>query len=172
MGAFTHAARGLTVLVSPSDDGEVVTILLRQLEYDVIRGSSSRGGARAAREMRDLLAQGRTVVITPDGPRGPRHSMNPGLTWLASSTGVRVAPVGLVCDRAWHLSSWDAFTIPKPGARVVVQYGPLLELGPEADEAEHAAFTERVHDALMSAEREAFEHLGVTPDHSLAPDRR
>ena len=167
VGTCTHDGRGVSVLVSPSDDGSLVTSLLGRLDFEVIRGSSSRGGARAVREMLRLLDEGRTVVLTPDGPRGPRHSMNPGLAWMARSSGVRVVPVGIVCDRAWYLNSWDAFTVPKPGARVVVEYGELLEIGPGSDEETRTAFTEAVREALMQAEERAFARLGIPTDHHL-----
>src|SRR6185295_10056267 len=69
-----HAHRGLTVLVSPSDDGDLVVPILRRRGYRVIRGSTNRQGARALQEMLAQLSEGGGLVLTPDGPRGPRHS--------------------------------------------------------------------------------------------------
>lgn len=164
MGLPTHRDRGLTVLVSPSDDGSLVSALLRRFGYAVVRGSSNKGGARALRELKGLIEVGARVVITPDGPRGPRHSMNSGLGWMARITGAPVIPCGLACDRAWHLSSWDQFTIPKLGARIVVVYGPQLHLEAEATTEEQDFFSQRIRSELIAAEKRGFLHLGVAPD--------
>jgi lysophospholipid acyltransferase (LPLAT)-like uncharacterized protein len=118
-----HRARGLTVLVSPSDDGGLADLALRRFGYRVLRGSSSRSGARALRAMDDALAAGGQLVLTPDGPRGPRHAMNAGVAWLARAQQAPILTLGVAVDRAWRLRSWDRFLVPKPFARVVVAYG-------------------------------------------------
>ena len=81
-----HRGAGMCVLVSPSDDGSLVTSLLERFGQRVVRGSSNKASARALRALLGELRAGGTVVVTPDGPRGPRHSMNPGLAWLARAT--------------------------------------------------------------------------------------
>ena len=130
----THARRGWHVLVSPSGDGDISEKLLEANGYFVIRGSSSRGGARALREMLKVLDRGAVLFITPDGPRGPMHTMNPGLAFMARATGREIVPLGFASDRAWHADSWDHFTIPKPFARVCVVYGepvPVSRVRPD-----------------------------------------
>lgn len=164
VGIPHHAARGYTVLVSPSDDGGLVKVLLDRFGYEVVRGSTSQGGARALRELLTGLRRGGTVVITPDGPRGPRHGMNAGLAWMSSRTGYPIVPTGFACDRAWRLRSWDAFTIPRPGARVAIVYGPPLEVAPGADSGALEGATEEVRARLLAAEERAHAHLGVERD--------
>ena len=88
-----HCRRGLSVLVSPSDDGGLAKRALDKFGYLVVRGSLSKRGARAMREMHEVLEQGGQLVITPDGPRGPRHSINTGAAWLARATGAPILPV-------------------------------------------------------------------------------
>src|SRR5262249_27913588 len=127
--------------------------------YKVIRGSSSRGGARALREMLGVLASGAVLIITPDGPRGPRHSMNPGLAWMARATGYPIVPVGFGVDRAWRMKSWDHFTVPKPGARIALVYGEPVSVARDATSADMEAATRAIHDSLIAAEREGFAHL-------------
>ncbi len=168
VGLPTHRDRGWFVLVSPSDDGGLVTLLLDRFGYRVVRGSSSRGGARALRVLSQALRDERTVVITPDGPRGPRHAMNPGLAWMARESGLPIVPCGFVCDRAWRLRSWDRFTIPKLGARVALAYGEPVRVPRDADDAALAERTERVRGAILAAERGAFDALGVADDWSDA----
>ncbi|HTF89159.1 MAG TPA: lysophospholipid acyltransferase family protein [Planctomycetota bacterium] len=153
-----------SILVSPSADGEISERMLRAFGYHVVRGSSSRGGARALREMLTLLRGGNVVVLTPDGPRGPRHSMNPGLAWMARATGFPIVPFGLVANRAWHLSSWDAFTIPKPFARVALVYGEPVHVAREASESELEAATELIRARLFECERRGLQHLGASED--------
>lgn len=158
------AGLGLSVLVSPSDDGMLVLPMLERFGYSWVLGSSNRNQARAVREMLERLKSGGRIVITPDGPRGPRHGTNPGPAWIARETGFPILPVGCVADRAWHLKSWDAFTVPKWGARVVVNYAEPIEVPPEASEEELAAATERMRARMMSAEEQGFRRLGVQPD--------
>ncbi len=152
------------VLVSPSDDGDLVSPMLRRFGYGAIRGSTNKNPARALREMLSELLRGGTIVITPDGPRGPRHSVNVGPAWMARATGFPIVPVGCACDRAWRLASWDRFTIPKPGARVVIAFSELLLVDPgEKDEALRDV-AEEMGRRMMTAERQAFHRLGLEPD--------
>lgn len=164
LGLAHHASDEWSVLVSPSDDGDLTERLLDAFRYKVIRGSSSRGGARALREMLAELEGGRKLVITPDGPRGPRHSMSPGLVWMARATARPIVPCGFVCDRAWRANSWDRFTIPKFGARVVLAYGQPVRVAREASAAELQAASELVHDRILDAERRGYALLATEPD--------
>jgi hypothetical protein len=159
-----HRDQGLCVLVSPSDDGALITSLLARFGYRTIRGSSNKNPARAIREMLDGLRGGGRIVITPDGPRGPRHSVNPGPAWMARETGFPILPLGCAADRSWHLKSWDRFTIPKLGARVALAYGQPLRVPSGASDAELAQATEEMKRRLLAAEEQAFRHLGREPD--------
>ena len=155
---------GVRVLVSPSRDGDLAQELLLASGFKTLRGSSSRGGAQAVREMLGHLERGEGLVITPDGPRGPRHSTKPGLAWMARTTGFPILPLGMVADRAWHAASWDRFTVPKWGARVVARFGPSITVPPDADDAEMERITRELRARSIELEREAFAHLGVEPD--------
>lgn len=159
-----HAGCGWYVLVSPSQDGDISEALLHGFGFRVIRGSSSRGGARALREMLAVLKRGAVLVVTPDGPRGPRHSTNPGLAWLARATGFAVVPCGFVCDRAWHARSWDQFTVPKFGARVALVFGPPIRVDRRASVETLEAATAQIRAEMMNAEKRGFEHLHAEPD--------
>lgn len=163
-GVHAHRATRFHVLVSPSDDGSLTTLLLRAFGFRIVRGSTSRRGARALREMLELLQSGGVVVITPDGPRGPRHGVNPGLAWMARATGYPIQPIAFAADRAWHLSSWDNFTIPKPRARVVIDWGELMHVPREATPAELERVSQELRSRLMSAEARAFAQLGCEVD--------
>jgi lysophospholipid acyltransferase (LPLAT)-like uncharacterized protein len=164
VGTPQHAHRDYTVLVSPSDDGGLMDLILRRFGYRVVRGSTSQGGARALRELLGRLREGGTIVLTPDGPRGPRQGMNSGLAWMSSRAGYPVVPVGFACDRAWHLSSWDRFTIPRPHARIATAYGPPLRVPPDAGGAALEEATWEIRARLLAAEERARTHLGLEPE--------
>jgi hypothetical protein len=152
------------VLVSPSDDGSLATRALQRFRYRVVRGSLSRAGARALREMAALLTGGGQLVVTPDGPRGPRHSMNVGIAWLARATGAPILAVGIAVDRAWRLRSWDRFTIPKPFARLRVDYADPVQVPTDASDADLEALAANLREQLRNSESVAFHALGVADD--------
>ncbi|MBU6367401.1 MAG: lysophospholipid acyltransferase family protein [Gemmatimonadetes bacterium] len=110
------------VIISEHADGEVIARVVASFGFFPVRGSSSRGGARALLEAARALVAGSDIAITPDGPRGPRHSFAPGALMLAHRTGAALVPLVAHADRVWRLPSWDQFEIPKPFARVTVLY--------------------------------------------------
>jgi lysophospholipid acyltransferase (LPLAT)-like uncharacterized protein len=164
LGLPHHRARDWYVLLSGSQDGDILHDFLERFGYRVIRGSTSQGGVGAVRQMLTLLRKGAVVIITPDGPRGPRHFMNPGLVWVARATGYPIVPIGFACDRAWYASSWDRFTLPRPWSRVVMSYGEPICVSRSANEAELVAAGERVREALLLAEQQGFKLLQREPD--------
>lgn len=111
------------VLISEHRDGEIIAQIVQRFGFFGVRGSSSRGGARALLESVKVLGAGADVAITPDGPRGPRHSFAPGALVVAFRASTSVIPIVAHADRVWQLKSWDGFEIPKPFARITVVYG-------------------------------------------------
>lgn len=137
-------------LTSASKDGEILAAFLKRFSVRAIRGSSSRGGARALVEMKRAIEDGFIMGITPDGPRGPRYHLNPGVVKLAQVTGGFVLPVHVRYSRFWELKSWDGFRIPKPFATVEITFDVLHEVPPTADDA--AFENERVRiEAVLAA---------------------
>jgi lysophospholipid acyltransferase (LPLAT)-like uncharacterized protein len=114
--------RPIAVMISEHRDGEIIAQVLRLAGHSTVRGSSSRGGARALLEAARVIANGSDVAITPDGPRGPRHSYAQGAVALAYRASVPVVSLAASASRAWRLKSWDGFEIPKPFARITVVY--------------------------------------------------
>ena len=107
-------------LISASRDGDLIADVVKRFGYDVIRGSSSRLGASAILQLTEVLASGRDVVITPDGPRGPAYELGPGIVFLAQKSGAAVVPMNLEYSHCWRLGSWDRFIVPRPFAKVRV----------------------------------------------------
>ena len=107
-------------LISASRDGDLLADAIHRFGYDVVRGSSSRLGTSAILQLTQVLASGRDVVITPDGPRGPAYELGPGIVFLAQKTGATVLPMNLEYSHCWRLGSWDRFIIPRPFSKVRV----------------------------------------------------
>ncbi len=164
MPIWPHRGRGHAVLVSPSDDGALVTRALAKFGYRVVRGSASRGGARALRELAAALDRGASIVLTPDGPRGPRHTMNSGGAWLARDGGRPIVTLAIAVDRAWRLRSWDRFTIPKPFARLLVTYGDPRPVPPGCSDQDLEVIAGQLRQALLDGERDGFATLGAAGD--------
>lgn len=120
--------RRMLMMVSRSRDGEFITRIMNRFGIDGARGSSSKGGSDALRELlRELeRPQARDIGITPDGPRGPRAQVQDGVLALAATSGRPIYPVTLHYSRFWQLSSWDRFQIPQPGAICRVVIGPAV----------------------------------------------
>lgn len=113
----------IDILISHHSDGELITQTCKFLNFGVIRGSSTRGGTAALMKMVEQ-AESRHILVTPDGPRGPRHVIRPGLVYLASITGLPIVLIGVGYSRAWYLKTWDRMAIPLPWSTT---YGVLSE---------------------------------------------
>lgn len=123
-----HRNTGVALVVSEARDGQYLSDLAASLGYRMVRGSSTRGGARALLgAVRELRASG-AVAFTPDGPRGPRREIKPGVVAAAQRGGGVIVPIHAEADRAWRLHSWDRFVIPKPLSRVTITYGRPFEV--------------------------------------------
>lgn len=144
-----HRGEPATVLVSEHRDGEIIARILRAFGFSAVRGSSSRGGSRALLELVQQVRAGNDIAITPDGPRGPRRKMAPGVLLIAQRASARIIPLVAHSSRAWKLRSWDAFEIPKPFARVTVLYDTPVVVN--ADSARDAAEQVQEYEAVMSA---------------------
>src|SRR5690348_17788736 len=100
---------GVSVLISEHRDGELIARVAESLGFRTVRGSTSRGAARALAGIVRELESGRDIAVTPDGPRGPGRSFAPGALIAAQRASVPVIAVGLVARSAWRLKSWDRF---------------------------------------------------------------
>lgn len=130
----THRRRGVTVMVSRHGDGEIIARIIEQFGFRTVRGSTTRGGVSALKALIDETARF-DVAITPDGPRGPRYRLKPGVVLVASKSGRKVVYGSCAASRAWRFQSWDRFIVPKPFARLVVRIEGPVEIPPELDEA-------------------------------------
>jgi len=126
--AHRFQRHNIAILISQSYDGELIARTVERLGFTVVRGSSSRGGAPALRQMAVAYEQGMRCAFTADGPRGPRFIAKQGSAQLAQLVGASwVGAFYALPHHAWSVKSWDGFLIPKPFSRVVMTWPVLAE---------------------------------------------
>lgn len=118
----------ISVMISEHFDGEIIARTISYFGLSSIRGSSSRGGAKVLIEAIKRLKRADDVAITPDGPRGPRHTVAEGIVMLAQKTGAKVVLFNYQASRFWQLKSWDRFIIPKPFSKITFFADKVLDI--------------------------------------------
>ena len=120
--------RRMAAMVSASRDGALLAAILEAFRVQPVRGSSSRRGAQALLELTSWAERGFDLAITPDGPRGPRYQVQPGVIALASVTGRAIVPVTWNAPWRVELRSWDRFQVPLPFSVCEVVFGPPVRV--------------------------------------------
>ena len=136
-------------LISASRDGALLADLVERFDFEVVRGSSSRQGASAIRQLAEVIATGKDVVITPDGPRGPAYELGQGIIFLAQQSGAAVVPINMEYSSFWRAKSWDRFILPKPFSKVRVIFGPPHRVAPTSTDGEFEAERLRLQEAML-----------------------
>jgi len=125
------------MLISSHRDGGFIADTMHLLGIETVRGSSTRGGARAMLKMlRAVKNENRHLAITPDGPKGPREKVQKGTVQLAMKACLPIVPVCYATKRQWRINSWDHFYIPQPFTRGVFVFGEAVLVSPDDDLAE------------------------------------
>ncbi len=153
-----HRGQGIVTMASQSKDGELITEWLERNGYVVVRGSTTRGGGQALREMVRQVRSGRNAALTVDGPKGPARVVQPGVVQLARLTGAWVLPITSSSSRPRFLASWDRYLLPGPFSRNVVGYGEPFAL---PDDGSDEAAIARIASALDVATAEADAAAGI-----------
>ena len=127
---FGYRGPGSHVLISQHGDGEIIARIIARFGHEAVRGSSTRGGAGALRSLIKLGRSGKDVVVTPDGPKGPRQVAKLGVIQLAKATGLPIVPLGFACSKknsfragtaSWcrtHFLAASSSGAPRSGFRV------------------------------------------------------
>ncbi len=132
----TRQRKRVAVLVSASKDGEKLARVLSKFDLICVRGSSSRRGKEALRELTRLIEEGYDVGITPDGPRGPKYHCQDGVISLSQMTQAPIIPVSYDLARKITVNSWDNFMIPLPFTRATLRIGSPLTVPADAGDAQ------------------------------------
>jgi len=126
----------MAALVSASRDGALLTRVLELFGVQAARGSSSRRGAQVLLELSTWAERGYDIAFTPDGPRGPRYEMKPGVIALSQMTGRPLVPASYHLSSKITLKNWDRSQIPLPFATCTFHFGDPVSVPRELSEAE------------------------------------
>jgi lysophospholipid acyltransferase (LPLAT)-like uncharacterized protein len=153
-----HRNQGIVTMASQSKDGELIACWLERNGYVVVRGSTTRGGGQALREMVRQVRSGRHAALTVDGPKGPARVVQAGVVQLARLTGAWILPITSSASRPHFFASWDRYLVPYPFSKAIVAYG---EPFPVAEDLPEDAALARIASALDSASAEADAAAGL-----------
>ncbi len=162
------------MLISRHRDGELIARTLRHFGIDAIRGSTSRGGEGALREVLRALKSGKWIGFTPDGPRGPLMRASDGVISAARLAGVPVVPAACAVSRRKVLSSWDRFAIPFPLSRGICIWGEPISVPRDADGEALEASRRSLERSLNEISAAADRYCGVdviAPEPDAVPAR-
>ena len=154
--AYQYARPDVHVLISRHADGQLIAEAIRRLGLKVVSGSTTRGAAEAVLKLIEV-ARGTHIVITPDGPRGPRRCAQRGIVFIAARTGLAIVPVGFGYARAWRTKSWDRMALPRPFSRVVSVSLPPIHVPAVEEKDQLEVFRQKVERAMREASRLAHE---------------
>jgi len=163
------------ILVSQHADGELIARVCRHLGAGVVRGSTTRGGLAGLMGMAHRSSMGH-LLITPDGPRGPRRRMQAGAVLLASLTGYPVMPLGLTFEPAWRVNSWDRMLLPKPWGAGYGVVGVPFHVPPNLGRQDLERYRQRLDEEMarltLAAERWAQEGVRPRPAVNVTEPRK
>ena len=152
LASFGGHHKRTVALTSRHRDGTFVESVLRSKNVRAVRGSTGQSGARAAIKLL-RVARENDIVITPDGPRGPRRTMSRGAVYLASKSGSLIVPTAFKCSRCWDIKgSWTTLTIPKPFARISLLAGDPIEIPPNLSNEEIERYVDIVQQKMDELE--------------------
>jgi lysophospholipid acyltransferase (LPLAT)-like uncharacterized protein len=143
--------KALTALVSASQDGEILKSILEKLDFKTVRGSSSNNGFPALISLDQELDSG-SVLITPDGPKGPARKLKPGIIHLARYSQKPVVLIRVEYQSYWRLNSWDQFIIPKPFSKCQCRASRPFFVDRSPVESDAVCISETMEDTLNGCE--------------------
>lgn len=154
--------KNICVMASLSKDGDYISAVLKGFGFELARGSSSRRGDAAIKELVSRHAAGLDTSITPDGPRGPVYKVQPGVILLSQMSGVPIVPISYDVTRKVRLRSWDRFIIPMPFSKGVLAFGDPLLVPPDADDNGREEARLRLEREMRSLDERAASMLGIS----------
>jgi lysophospholipid acyltransferase (LPLAT)-like uncharacterized protein len=137
-------------LISASRDGDLIANWIERSGYGTIRGSSSRKGVIAMRQLMDTLSADGNVLFTPDGPRGPVYQVSQGVIFLAQKSGAPIVPIHMEYSNCWRMKSWDRFVVPRPFSTLRAIFGEPIRIAPLSDPEQFETERLRLQNAMMS----------------------
>ena len=142
--------RGLAAMVSASRDGGFLTAVLEGFKVQPVRGSTSRRGRQALLEMTRWAERGYDLAITPDGPRGPRYKVQPGIISLAQVTGLPIVPFSSRLNWKIQIRSWDRFQVPIPFASCELRAAKPISIPRDAGDEERERLRVQLEESMAA----------------------
>ncbi len=152
--------QGFWVIISKSKDGDIQTHVFENLGFNIIRGSTGRGGERALIESIRELRKGATMAITPDGPRGPSKVVQGGIMLMAKKAGAWLVPCGVSARPRALAKSWDRYMVPLPFAKCVMNFGAPVRVPADASDEEVEQIRLQLESEITRLEIEAEQMMG------------
>lgn len=116
------------VIISYHKDGEQIAKIIKLFSLNAVRGSTSKGASTALRAAFKVLEQNDDIILTPDGPRGPYHSISDGSIILAQKKGLKIRILNYEASRFWEFKSWDKMILPKPFSKITYSLSEPLDI--------------------------------------------
>jgi lysophospholipid acyltransferase (LPLAT)-like uncharacterized protein len=145
--AYYYGRPDVWILISHHADGQLITEITGRLGFRAVRGSTTRGGAEAVRQM-FTIGRRDHIAITPDGPRGPRRQVQQGLVYMAAKTGLPIVLGGIGYKRCWRMRSWDRFALPYPFTRATCVASAPIRIPSDLDRESMESYRKRIEEAL------------------------
>ncbi len=159
--------KGLWVIISHSRDGEMQARIFGKLGFNIIRGSTGRGGVRALVESIRALKNGGTMAMTPDGPRGPNGVVQDGVMAMAQKGGAALRAAGFSCRPRWVFKSWDKYNVPCPFAKGVIVFSDPIYVPKEATPSEIEVLRLKLEEEMHRVEAEAEAMMGYSAQQTV-----
>ena len=156
---YRYVIRGqvkMSMLTSASKDGAMLAAVAEDYGMSTVRGSSARRGAEGFMDMVRELQSGKSMCITPDGPKGPVYACRPGIIKLASLSGMPIVPIRIHYSCCYRVDSWDRFFVPLPFSKVTLELGNPLAIPEKLDADELSAQCRRLEKALRDEDYSSF----------------
>jgi lysophospholipid acyltransferase (LPLAT)-like uncharacterized protein len=142
-----------SIMISQSNDGEIVAKLALRNGWNPVRGSSSNGGMEALRKMIKNLKENKLAAHIVDGPKGPSGIVKPGVILLAHAANAVIVPFSVSAKKAWHFNSWDKFLLPKPFSKVFLRFGEMIKFDRVKDRETFESQRMRLEEVMLPSLR-------------------
>jgi lysophospholipid acyltransferase (LPLAT)-like uncharacterized protein len=152
--------KGVWTIISQSRDGQMQNWIFTKLGFKTIRGSTGRGGVKAAAESIRVLKQGATMAFTPDGPRGPSGVVQGGIMLMAKKSGAALVPVGVSARWRVRMPTWDRYVAPLPFSKCVMVFGDAIFVSKDASDEEVESARQSLERAITELQKKADESHG------------
>lgn len=147
-------------VVSSSKDGDLIAHTMEKIGFGIARGSSTRGGAHALLKAVKGLRNKRAIVLTVDGPKGPRNTSKPGALSLSKKANAPIIPITPITNKPFIFkNSWDQCKLPLPFSKIIVRFGSIIQVPSETKTEEMLGHQKGLDHFLIENEKKAINDL-------------